>query len=100
MADLKIFVKDISELKEFSHDGTLLKFQEITEEGWYIYQRYFNDGRLMGFEVVRPKKRKNPDGSIVRIYPSTTQFGSYGLYFPKWMSKSQILERCRIEWAR
>ena len=84
------FRKDISERKEFVCEGTTLKqlgYDEST--GKYIYGRYhLKDcrkewvGKLMGYEIVKPVRYKNPDGTIVGVYPSNEQFGKYGWFLP------------------
>lgn len=78
----KVFSKDISEKKEFDRIG-------------YHYERIFyyapahccvyrmtrkEDGRFSGYEVVRGKRRLNPDGMVVYNYPSDEDFGTYGFY--------------------
>ena len=42
----------------------------------------------MGYEVIKGIKRKNPDGSIVYVYPSDEQFGVNGFY-------TYNLDRCK-----
>ena len=78
MKEIKIKVKDISELKEFEKFGevfTCIAHNPIHDT--YLYQR------RGGYEIIKPRKRKNPDGSIVYAYPSSEQF-SFGvaLYTP------------------
>lgn len=75
----KIFNKDIKERKEFAFEGDILKFTEYCEEsGRYLYTRYNTNGVVVGYEVVQPIKKKNPDGNYVYVYPSTSQFGKNG----------------------
>ena len=65
--------KDITELKEFVCQGTRLVQVEYNENsGRYLYERYYKNSpslgnRLMGYEIVKPVKRKNHDGSVVYI---------------------------------
>lgn len=98
MKEIKIFAKDISELKEFVEQGTRLVQVEYNETtGRYLYERYYINSstlgnRLMGYEVVKPLKRKNPDGSTVYTYPSTSQFGKYGWFLPP-NTKREILDK-------
>lgn len=81
---------DIKNQVEFPFEGSVLKQSEYCPQtGRYLYKRYYGksagieyQGKLMGYEVVQPIKRKNPDGSIVLCYPPTTQFGSKGWYLP------------------
>ena len=98
MKEIKINYKDISELKEFVEQGTRLVQVEYNEtSGRYLYERYYIKSpslgnRLMGYEVVKPIKTKNPDGSIVYIYPPTSKFGSYGWFLPP-NTKREILDK-------
>lgn len=98
MKEINISIKDISELKEFVEQGTRLVQVEYNETtGRYLYERYHINSptlgnRLMGYEVVKPPKRKNPDGSVVNTYPSSSQFGSYGWFLPA-NTKREILDK-------
>jgi len=79
----KVFRTDISEKKEFIIYGDTLRMKECVdkEKRIYIFERLMNENnkeRLIAFEVVKGKKHKNPDGSIVYTYPSSEQFGYYG----------------------
>ena len=97
----EVFSKDIKERKEFVFQDTVLKQLEYCEEtGRYLYGRYWQKdctpdfvGKLMGYEIVKPVKHKNPDGNIVLVYPSTEQFGSYGWFLPA-NSKRTEIEDC------
>lgn len=87
MEKLEVFRKDISEIDTFTFQDTIVKkldYNPTTDI--YLFGRYNTTGRcknmLMGYEVIKPKKYKNPDGSIVRTYPSTSEFGTYGSYLP------------------
>lgn len=77
---MKVFKKDISEKTEFHRAG-------------YDYKNiYYNDrfhtgvwelrkgDKVYGYEVIRGKKMKNPDGSIVYVYPCDEDFGKCGFY--------------------
>lgn len=94
----KVFYKDIRGLKEFTEHGTRLVQSEYNEKtGRYLYERYYINSptlgnRLMGYEVVKPYNRKNPDGTIVKTYPSTSQFGGYGWFLPA-NTKREILDK-------
>lgn len=75
----KIFNTDIKEKEEFAFEDDILKRTEYNEKtGRYLYTRYNKSGRVVGYEVVQPIKKKNPDGNYVYVYPSTSQFGKYG----------------------
>lgn len=89
----QIFSTDISERKEFSFDGDTLKFEEILPNGFWWYKRYNSKGTHNGNEIVIPIKHKQPDGTIVRVYPSTEQFGKYGWYFPPRMEKEELIAK-------
>lgn len=80
---MEISYTDISNKKEFTFDGTKLVQVEYCEStGRYLYKRLFPNGRIFGWEVVQPVKKKNPTGEYVYTYPSTTQFGKYGWFLP------------------
>ena len=87
---MKIYYTDIKDKKEFNFDNTTLKqLKYDPATGRYLYGRYYRTdcreemvGKLMGYEIVQPVKRKQPDGTEVFIYPSTEQFGRYGWFFP------------------
>ena len=85
----QIFNIDISERKTFKMFGELfILIAHNIEHNTYLYKRIKLSkngyGRTTGYEIVKPIKRKNPDGTIVYVYPSSEQFG-YGraLYTPK-----------------
>ena len=94
----KIFKKDISEKKEFVAEDSLLKQLDYnSDSGMYLYGRYFfkncrkeKIGQLMGYEIIKPVKYKNPDGTIVGVYPSNSQFGSNGWYITANSSEEEI----------
>lgn len=93
MGQLKIYRKDISEKKEFKFYGDTLKFKEIFPNGIYLYERFNWKGYPNGYELVRPVPKKNPDGNIVQTYPSSEEFGMYGLFFPHTLSREKLIER-------
>ena len=76
---MKIFAKDISEKKVFEAYGDTLKLKECVdpEKHIYIYERYC-EGRLICYEVVKARKTKNPDGTIVYRYPQNEEWGTHG----------------------
>lgn len=95
---MKIFSKDISEKKEFTFEGDTLKQKYCYDEDKhiYVYERYNHSGRLFGYELVRGVRRKQPNGEIVYVYPSSEQFGKYGYFIsaqwadtdiPKYLAK-------------
>ena len=95
---MKLYATDINEKKEFVFQDTLLKQLEYCEEtGRYLYGRYWQSdctpdfvGKLMGYEIVKPKKVKNPDGSIVFRYPSSDDFGKNGWFLPANSTRKEI----------
>ena len=80
----KFIAKDMSEKMEFGragYDYKNLVFDEAHHCGIWKMTRVI-DGEVcdMGYEVVRGKRYKNPDGSIVYRYPGDEDFGSYGFF--------------------
>ena len=96
---MKIFKTPIEEKKEFTVDGDTLKFKAYNKNtGIYIYERFHNGGKV-AYEVIKPTRCKQPDGTPLKCYPSTAQFGTYGRYFP---SNSYEKAKCYFEnpdWA-
>ena len=82
----KPFRKDISELKEFSKYGdTFKQIRNNPDTGWWLYERETH------YEVVKGMKYTNPDGSVVYVYPSEKDWGTYGYTIPKcWWAKPTI----------
>jgi hypothetical protein len=83
----EIWKTPIEEKKEFTIcNGTrLLKFVRKQDDGMYVYAKFIKDGnefRQIGWEVVKPVKGKQPDGSTVFLYPCSEQFGKYGWDLP------------------
>ena len=78
--------------KEFTFDGTRLYQLECCEKtGRYLYKRVMmDDGRVLGFEVIIPRKYTNPDGTIVHVYPSTAEFGNAGWFLPPKVERTKI----------
>lgn len=92
-----IFRTDIKEKKEFNRIGHHYT-QVLADDEKHIYlYRMDKDGiRYAQYELVKGKKVKNPDGSIVFIYPSDEDFGTYGWYIcgtPKY-----VTEKVREKW--
>lgn len=75
----KIFYTPIEEKDEFGKYGDTFKFVTKNENtGLYLYQR---TGKDNGWEVIKPKRVTQPDGTEVYVYPSAEDFGQYGLCF-------------------
>lgn len=89
---MEIIRKDISEEKEFSFGSDTLKQKYCYDEEKhiYVYERYNHNGRLFGYELVKGKKYKNNDGSIVYTYPSSSDFGTYGYFISSQWADSDI----------
>lgn len=87
-----IYRIDISEKKEFTFDGDTLKQKYCYDEDKhiYVYERYNHRGRLFGYELVRGVRHKNPDGSIVYLYPCSEQFGTYGYFISAQFAETDI----------
>lgn len=73
---LEIYGKSIDEMKTFSKYGDefeLIKKNEAMNT--YMFKRVNIETGVVYYEVVIPKKSKNPDGSIVYVYPGAENFG-------------------------
>lgn len=84
---MKIFRKDISEMKTFTRHGQV--FTQVChnpETGWWLYDRGNS------YEVVRGKKYRNPDGQVVYVYPSDEDWGTYGYTVMKSRYTDQLIE--------
>ena len=84
--------KDISEKMTFRRAGCDYQNIVFNEEHhcgiWKMSKEIDGVVKDMGYEVVKGVKKKNPDGSIVYVYPVDEQFGVYGFY-------TYNLERCK-----
>lgn len=72
--------KDLTEKFEFTRAGyhyVNICYNKENHKGIWELRR---DNKCFGFEVVKGLKTKNPDGSVVYVYPSDEQFGRYGWY--------------------
>lgn len=73
---LEIYRKDLQ--KTFTKYGdTFTQIAHNPNLNTYIYERIDGEGRHNGYEVIKPKKCTNPDGSIVYVYPTENDWG-YG----------------------
>lgn len=81
---MEIFKTDIREKREFERYGfqyTLVK--EDNDNRIYVFKVEKKGEKPLpyeNYEIVKGKKEKNPDGTVVYTYPSTEQFGKYGYY--------------------
>ena len=92
---MNIYRTPIEERKEFKFEDDILKMLKEYPDHWYIYERYHritesDNYHLVGYELIKAKKAKQPDGKIIYIYPSSEDFGRYGWYFPKKTSISAM----------
>lgn len=93
----EIYATPINERKEFTFDGDTLRQREHNETtGLWLYERYNNKGRLVGYELVKGKNRKQPNGEVVQIYPSSEDFGRYGWAFPPRTNRQSLVEALAI----
>ena len=88
---------DISQKMKFSrvgYDYENIIFDPVHHCGIWRMTKVI-DGVVedMGYEVVKGMRRKNPDGSIVYVYPGDEQFGSYGFFDYHLDRVKKILER-------
>ena len=90
----EIYSTDISELPTFEKYGETFTLIERNEENnTYLYKRTNKETGKVSYEVIKPIKRKNPDGTTVYCYPSESSFG-YGvaLYTPIFAKALKYLE--------
>ena len=77
----KLVRKDISEKKEFKRIGyTYTQVLADDEQHVYLYKMSKPVMTTNEYELVKGKKYKNPDGSIVYTYPCDEDFGTYGWF--------------------
>lgn len=87
----EIFIKDISELKEFDKFGDEFKVVEEFGNHIYLYKRVFGPSRSFWcYELVKGKKHKNPDKEVVYSYPSSDLWGQYGFTLYSNTSREKI----------
>lgn len=53
------------------------------------------DGKVLGYEMVKPEKYTNPDGSVILVYPSTAHWGGNGWSFPMAVGIDYIEQRMK-----
>ena len=87
----KFSYTDIKDKNQFKMDEyTLTKYRDYGN-GYYLYKMTNPKGRHCGWELVRAVKTKNPDGTTVFVYPSISQWGTYGWSFPASMTEGDII---------
>lgn len=92
----KYYSTPIQEQKVFTFNGDTLKQCEHNEAtGLWLYERYTN-GRLMGYELVKGVKTKQPNGEVVQVYPSSERFGTYGWFYPPRTIRHTLVEALNI----
>lgn len=65
-------IDELLEFKKWNNTFTRIAYNPETDV--FIYERKNPEGRVTGIEVVKPRLRKG-----VRCYPSSEEFGTYGL---------------------
>ena len=65
-------IDELFEFKKWNDTFTRLAYNPETDV--FIFQRTNQEGAVTGLEVVKPRLRKG-----VRCYPSSEEFGTYGL---------------------
>ena len=78
---MKLKAKDIREKNTFNRVGYTYSrvFADDTNH-IYIYQMTNKKGEHRGYELVKARPYKNPDGGVVYRYPTDEEFGTYGWY--------------------
>ena len=80
---MKFAKKDISEKKEFDRNGYHYE-QILADEEYKVYLYKMTpiewEKKYYQYELVKGKRYKNPDNTIVYAYPSDEDFGTYGWY--------------------
>lgn len=88
-------IEDIYEDTVFGEN--LRRVDHCEETGLYLFGRYDKeDGRLMSWELVKGRKDKQPDGSIVLTYPRTSDWGTYGWTYPSRTKEETLRKALRI----
>lgn len=73
---LEIFGRPIGEMKRFRKFGDEFTFMKHNpEKNTYMFRRVNMEAGSVCYEVVIPRTMKNPDGSIVEVYPGSEMFG-------------------------
>lgn len=70
-------IKDKTHFRRIGYDYYRVYLDDERHIAVYEMER---EGMHHGYEVIKGKKYKNPDGSIVYTYPSDEDFGTYGWY--------------------
>lgn len=73
----RIDIKDKTHFRRIGYDYYRVYFDATRHIAVYEMSK---DGKHKGYEVIKGKKHKNPDGTIVFVYPSDEDFGIYGWY--------------------
>lgn len=93
---MKSFIKkDLTERFDFTRAGyrtICICYDKENHKGIWELRK---DGSCRGYEVIKGKKHKNPDGSVVYAYPSDEQFGSYGWYLVGKNALNRSLEKLK-----
>lgn len=93
---MEIWKTDIKDKIEFDRAGYHYKrVYEDSTNRIYVYQ-LFTGALYSQYEVVKGKKKKQPDGTDVYIYPGDEDFGVYGYYICGTEEKCQEQIKKRI----
>lgn len=84
---MNIIRKDIRNVKTFKKYGEVFtQIRSNPETGWWLYER------KNAYEVVRLKKFRNYDGSVVYTYPTENDWGIFGYTVNKNIWADKIIE--------
>ena len=109
----KIEYFDISEKKEFkrgNYDYKLVNADETNHIYLYKITETIEENGIvktidLKYELVRAVPYVNPDGSLVHIYPSTSDFGKYAYYIvgneeyckQRIQYRTECLKKCKFK---
>lgn len=75
---MEIFKTDVRTINEFDRVG--YHYTKIESNDSYMIWEMSKEGKCYGYELWKPKWKKNPDGTKVWAKPSDEDFGTYGWY--------------------
>lgn len=73
----RVDIRDKAHFRRIGYDYYRVYFDAVRHIAVYEMSK---DGKHKGYEVIKGKKYKNPDGTIVFTYPSDEDFGTHGWY--------------------
>lgn len=93
---MKLQATNIKDKNQFRMDEyTLTKYRDYGNN-YYLYKMTNPKGRHCGWELVKGKKHTQPDGEVIYIYPSISDWGLNGWSYPASMTEEQILRRAGL----